>query len=243
MTPDAALPPDSLPRDGGDTLGRRDRERLVRRRAMLDAALGVFGDKGFDGATVDEIAERAEFGKGTLYNYFPGGKDELYLTLFEDVVVGNLHRVLDATLATASFATAADVRAAYCDFVEGLFVNFEAHRPQHMLFMRDGERMMLDPDKAAFFGDLFDRFVERVAAPLDAAIAAGLVRPLPARSVAHLLMGTVRGYLIAADETRCLPKGRPQPSPFATPGEAASFITSVFFDGLLAQPAAPADPA
>ncbi|HEX8299915.1 MAG TPA: TetR/AcrR family transcriptional regulator, partial [Rubricoccaceae bacterium] len=71
-----------------DTLGRRDRERLARRRAMLDAALGVFGDKGFDGATVDEIAERAEFGKGTLYNYFPGGKDELYLTLFEDVVVG-----------------------------------------------------------------------------------------------------------------------------------------------------------
>lgn len=221
-----------------DPPGRRDRERLARRRAMLDAALAVFGDKGFEGATVDEIAERAEFGKGTLYNYFPGGKDELYLTLFEDVVVGNLHSVVDATLAVAPFASAADVRAAYCAFVEGLFVNFETHRAEHMLFMRDGERMRLDPDKAAFFGDLFDRFVERVAAPLAAAAAAGIVRPLPARPVAHLLMGTVRGYLVADDETRCMPKGRTQPSPFATPGEAASFITSVFFDGLLAPPTA-----
>ena len=226
-------PPDTLT-DTGTALGRRERERLARRRAMLDAALAVFGDKGFDGATVDEIAERAEFGKGTLYNYFPGGKDELYLTLFEDVVVGNLHRVIDATLATSTFTSAGEVRDAYCAFVEGLFVNFEAHRAEHMLFMRDGERMMLDPDKAAFFGDLFDRFVERVAAPLDVAIAAGVVRPLPARPVAHLLMGTVRGYLIADDETRCLPKGGPHESPFATPGEAASFITSVFFDGLLA---------
>ena len=222
--------------------GRREREREARRRAMLAAALVVFGEKGFDGATLDEVAEKAEFGKGTLYNYFPGGKDELYLTLFEDVVAGNLHRVVDETLAVAALGTPAEVRAAYCAFVEGLFVNFETHRAEHLLFMRDGERMMLDPERAAFFGDLFDRFVERVAAPLAAAAAAGIVRPLPALPVAHLLMGTVRGYLIADDETRCRPAGRPHASPFASHGEAASFITTVFFDGLLAQPSAPADP-
>ena len=231
--PDTAALPES-PSDAAP--GRRERERLERRQAILDAALAVFGDHGFEGATLDGIAERAEFGKGTLYNYFPGGKDELYLTLFEEVVVGNLHRVVDATLATATFATAGEVRSAYCAFVEGLFVNFEANRPEHMLFMRDGERMVLDADKAAFFGGLFDRFVDRVAAPLEEAVAAGTVRPLPARPVAHLPMGTVRGYLIADDETRCLPKGDPRESPFATPGEAASFITTVFFDGLLAQP-------
>ena len=228
-----ALP--SLP-DPDAALGRRERERLARRRAMLGAALAVFGEKGFEGATVDEIAERAEFGKGTLYNYFQGGKDELYLTLFEDVVLGGLHRVVDATLATASVATPADVRTAYCDFVEGLFEHFEAHRPQLMLFMKDGDRMMLDPDKAAFFGGLFERLIDRVAAPLDAAVGAGTLRDLPARPVAHLLMGTVRGFLIADDETRCIPPGVAAAAPFATPGAAASFITTVFFDGLLARP-------
>ncbi len=217
-------------------VGRRDRERLARRRARLDAALAGFGEKGFEGATVDEIAERAEFGKGTLYNYFQGGKDELYLTLFEDVVIGGLHRVVDATLATASVATPADVRSAYCTFVEGLFEHFEAHRPQLMLFMKDGDRMMLDPDKAAFFGGLFERLIDRVAVPLDAAVRAGTLRDLPARPVAHLLMGTVRGFLVADDETRCAAHPRADVSPFTTPGEAASFITTVFFDGLLARP-------
>ncbi|MDX1439230.1 MAG: helix-turn-helix domain-containing protein, partial [Rubricoccaceae bacterium] len=45
---------------------RRDREREARRQAILDAALATFAEKGFEGSTLDEVAERAEFGKGTL---------------------------------------------------------------------------------------------------------------------------------------------------------------------------------
>ncbi|MEL6613746.1 MAG: helix-turn-helix domain-containing protein, partial [Bacteroidota bacterium] len=50
-------------------LSRRERERLARRAAMLDAATALFAEKGYASATLDEVAERAEFGKGTLYNY------------------------------------------------------------------------------------------------------------------------------------------------------------------------------
>jgi AcrR family transcriptional regulator len=60
-------------------LSRKERERLMRRQAMLEAARAVFAEKGYANATLEEIAQRAEFGKGTLYNYFPGGKDELFL--------------------------------------------------------------------------------------------------------------------------------------------------------------------
>src|SRR5690606_26236644 len=69
-------------------LSRRDRERLARRRAMLDAARSVFAEKGYDGATLDEIAERAEFGKGTLYNYFEGGKEAILFALVDEVFDG-----------------------------------------------------------------------------------------------------------------------------------------------------------
>ena len=51
---------------------------------MLDAALAVFAEKGYDGATLDEVAERAEFGKGTLYNYFPTSKNFL-VKMFDQV--------------------------------------------------------------------------------------------------------------------------------------------------------------
>ncbi|UCF04602.1 MAG: TetR/AcrR family transcriptional regulator [bacterium] len=56
---------------------RRQREKEQRRTAIVDAAERVFFAKGFDQATVDEIADCAELSKGTLYLYFDG-KDDLY---------------------------------------------------------------------------------------------------------------------------------------------------------------------
>ncbi len=53
-------------------------------------------------------------------------------------------------------------------------------------------------------------------------------------------MGNVRGYLMAQVAAGCDPSGLFEPSPFRTPAEAADFITTVLFDGLLA-PAASSD--
>jgi AcrR family transcriptional regulator len=64
-------------------LPRRERERLMRRKEIIDAAREVFARKGFNEATLDDVAERAEFGKGTLYNYFPN-KEALFASVIED---------------------------------------------------------------------------------------------------------------------------------------------------------------
>jgi AcrR family transcriptional regulator len=62
---------------------RKERERLARREAILEAAKAVFAEKGILGATVEEIAEHAEIGKGTIYLYF-GVKEEIYTALMEE---------------------------------------------------------------------------------------------------------------------------------------------------------------
>ena len=49
---------------------RVDREKEARRNAILQAAEDVFSVKPFDAATMDEIAQKAEFTKKTIYNYF-----------------------------------------------------------------------------------------------------------------------------------------------------------------------------
>ena len=49
---------------------RKERERAMRRNEIVIAACDVFASRGFNDATLEEIAEKAEFGKGTLYNYF-----------------------------------------------------------------------------------------------------------------------------------------------------------------------------
>jgi AcrR family transcriptional regulator len=54
----------------------------ARPRELLDAALAVFVEKGFDAARTDEIAARAGASKGTLYLYFRG-KEDLLKTLIE----------------------------------------------------------------------------------------------------------------------------------------------------------------
>ena len=211
--------------------GRRKRERLARRRAILDAALAVFGDKGFDGATVDEVAERAEFGKGTLYNYFPGGKDELYLTLFEEIVLDGMIAAVHASVPdTAALTTAPAVRRAVCDLVEGLIAHFQAHREHLFLFMKDGQRVASGSGRPDFFARGFGRVIDAVAEPIQAAIAAGVLKPLPARPVAHLLMGAVRGHLMAPGD--CGGPGTMTTGPAAS--DAATFLTTVLLDGLIA---------
>ena len=215
-------------------LSRRDRERLARREAMLDAALAVFSEKGYGGASVDEIAERAEFGKGTIYNYFPGGKDELYFALFEERVVGGLRRVIDGSFPDGvDLSTPAAARAAFRGFIGGLIRQFEEARGPMLMFMKEGHRTHLALEHAAEFGLHFFGIIEAVARPIQLAIDAGALRPLPARPVAHVLMGNVRGYLMAEVDADCDPSGSLEPAPFGSSGEAAEFLTTVLFDGLL----------
>jgi len=58
----------------------RELRRVARTSRILDAAEEVFTDKGFDAATMEEVAERAGLAKGTLYLYFPS-KEDLFLGL------------------------------------------------------------------------------------------------------------------------------------------------------------------
>jgi AcrR family transcriptional regulator len=59
---------------------RKEREKRMRRQAILNAAKKVFAAKGFSGATMENIAEAAEFSPATLYLYFKN-KDELHASL------------------------------------------------------------------------------------------------------------------------------------------------------------------
>lgn len=46
-----------------------------KKQLILEAAFEVFSSKGFHGAKVDEIAEKAGIGKGTIYEYFKSKAD------------------------------------------------------------------------------------------------------------------------------------------------------------------------
>ncbi|MBM7789348.1 TetR/AcrR family transcriptional regulator [Tenggerimyces flavus] len=62
-------------------MGLRERKTARTRRQIVDVALDLFVEQGYDETTMEQIAERAEVGSTTLYRYFPS-KDLLILDRF-----------------------------------------------------------------------------------------------------------------------------------------------------------------
>lgn len=56
---------------------RKEKERLIKKNDIIDAAEKVFFEKGIKQATMDEVAKTAEFSKRTIYVYFES-KEHLY---------------------------------------------------------------------------------------------------------------------------------------------------------------------
>ena len=59
---------------------RKEREKERRRQQIIVAAKRIFSAKGFNKATMEDIAKEAEISPGTIYLYFKN-KDELYASL------------------------------------------------------------------------------------------------------------------------------------------------------------------
>jgi len=71
----------------------RTQKRATRTRKRLKkAALDVFSEKSIDAATVEEITEKADVGKGTLYQHFED-KEEIVVTLVDEAVEHLIERI------------------------------------------------------------------------------------------------------------------------------------------------------
>jgi len=113
---------------------RKEREKLQRRNDIIDAAEKVFFSRGFESATMDEIAEMAELSKGTLYLYFRS-KEDLQFAIFmrgSDILM----KMMKDNLSTES--------TGYQRLLElaGSFIRFSREYQNYFsLFMYYGSRM------------------------------------------------------------------------------------------------------
>ena len=75
------------------TVKNRMQKRAKKTQKRLKkAALDVFSEKSVDAATVEEITEKADLGKGTLYQHFED-KEEIVITLVEEAVEHLIERI------------------------------------------------------------------------------------------------------------------------------------------------------
>jgi AcrR family transcriptional regulator len=69
-----------------ENLSRRERERQIHEDEIVQAAEKVFCLKGFDDASMDEIAQEAQFTKRTLYQYFANKEDLFFAVVHKGLI-------------------------------------------------------------------------------------------------------------------------------------------------------------
>jgi TetR/AcrR family transcriptional regulator len=112
---------------------RRETERRRRVETILKAARVEFLSKGYQGATMRDIARRAGVTTGALYFHFPG-KDEIYGRICEEVlelhvrIIGNAKRP-KGSVKKRMRAVAESYLTIYTDFRDDFdLLDFEFHR-------------------------------------------------------------------------------------------------------------------
>lgn len=161
--------------------------RTVTERAdVLPALAEVFREHGFEGASLTLIGQRTGLGKGSLYHFFPGGKEEMANAVLDEID-GWFETCLFRPLREEPDAAAA-IRASLRDTDT---------------YFRSGQCVCLVGVLA--LGDIRDRFAERINAYFAAwrdALAAALRRighdDDTARNLAEDAVATIQGGLVAS---------------------------------------------
>lgn len=206
---------------------------------MLDAARSIFAEKGFSRSTLEEIAHRSEFGKGTIYNYFEGGKEDLLLAILTQLYDGT------AEICNSVFADerleSEPIRELFREFLTKIFDFFTGHQDVFIIHMKEAHSMLFADNRelAAAVAQQRDEVVTLLRRPLESAMKAGQLRPLPTAAVSHLLFGNIKGmqmqeclFMRNASDTNVNTKST-DAEHIWTSASKADFLISILFDGLL----------
>jgi AcrR family transcriptional regulator len=56
----------------------REQKKKITKKAILQAAVKLFGENGYENTSIEQLAKTAGIGKGTVYSYFSTKRDILY---------------------------------------------------------------------------------------------------------------------------------------------------------------------
>lgn len=169
-------------------------EKQARTRAELIAtAAEVFARRGYDGASVEEIAERAGYSHGAVYSNFEG-KADLFLAVFEDYMAERVRELAETQAALPQDAPLEQRARALADQWMERFARDRASVILHMEFIARGER---EPELAKRFGTRSAAMREAVAGYIsEYRREAGVELAMPAGDLALVMRALGIGLAI-----------------------------------------------
>jgi AcrR family transcriptional regulator len=149
------------------TLGRRATKVLETRQRIVDAAAGLYQDRGVSGTTMQEVARRADVAPGTVLNHF-ASPDDLARAVVQQVV-GSLRLP-----AADVFAGLDSVPDRVAQLVHELFAFYDRSQAWYLVYAREPNGVPAWADAEAAFHAEFERLIRDALGPLgqdDAAVA------------------------------------------------------------------------
>lgn len=175
------------------TQDRREQDRARRRNEILLSARAVFAQQGFRRATVDEIAQRAEVAKGTIYLYFEN--KEAVLAELVLLALAELRSQLAAAVETHSILQPDGQLRAMAD----AYLLFSQRSPDfyHLLTAFDGGGLGndLSPQRNELILAASRHTLDLVSQVIADGMALGMFAARDARQAAAVLWAGLNGAL------------------------------------------------
>jgi AcrR family transcriptional regulator len=195
----------------------RAEKKAETRASLLRAAEDVFGRRGFQAASVDEVAEAAGFTKGAVYAHFES-KEDLFLAMLDERFADRIDEI--RTVLSDEHEVAEQAREAG----EGFMAYIDADPRWSPIFFEFWAHAVRNPDVA---GKLVTRYRVLRGAVAEAierrAREVGLEPPIPVEDIAAMTFAMGNG---AALEHMLEPE--------RIPSEMYGQMLEIFFRGLAA---------
>lgn len=146
------------------------------RQKILEAAEVIFGERGYEGASISEITRLANVGQGTFYLYFED-KRAVFVEL-----VKNLSRLLRHTLSQA----VSNSRGRLAVERDGLKAFFDFVRQHKNLYRIVRQAEFVDPELYRWY---YREMAKGYASGLAKAMQKGEIREVDPEGLAYCLMG------------------------------------------------------
>ena len=167
-------------------------DKEEKKTQILEASIRVFAEKGWNKTKISDIAEAADIGKGTVYEYFRS-KDEVFAASFryfmaqaETIVAGRLTPIDDPLERLwAYFSSWADIlESEYVDYLE-IVIDFWAEGIRSKGRFSSVDIMRVYYDNRTFIESL-----------LEECIAQDKIKPIDTKIVASIIIGALDGLML-----------------------------------------------